>query len=223
MNPFLSKTYDQPRRRQWHPTPVLLPGKSHRWRSVVGCGPWGREESDMTEWLHFHFSLSCIGEGNGNPLQCSCLENLRDRGAWWAAVHGIAQSRTRLKWLSSRHHWVTFTFHFLSVYAAHMGSGPTQLPPGLRSLCAVQRVSLFLGTTWEALSWQGIEGWAPAHREPGFAVSKNALAARIGKLECMKHRPPPFAESSCFDHAMTMVWPCFDPCRGKDLFPWSVF
>ena len=52
---------------------------------------------DMTERLHFHFSLSCIGEGNGNPLQCSCLENPRDGGAWWAAVHGVAQSRTRLK------------------------------------------------------------------------------------------------------------------------------
>ena len=49
---------------------------------------------DTTERLHFHFSLSCIGEGNGNPLQCSCLENPRDRGAWWAAVHGVAQSRT---------------------------------------------------------------------------------------------------------------------------------
>ena len=58
-------------------------------------------ESDMTEWLHFHFSLSCIGEGNGNPLQCSCLKNPRDREAWWAAVSGVAQSRTRLKWLSS--------------------------------------------------------------------------------------------------------------------------
>ena len=66
------------RRRQWHPTPVLLPGKSHGWRSLVGRSPWGREESDMTEWLHFHFSLSSIGEGNGNPLQCSCLENPRD-------------------------------------------------------------------------------------------------------------------------------------------------
>ena len=51
-------------RRQWHPTPVLLSGKSHRWRSLVGCSPWGREKSDMTEWLHFHFPLSCIGEGN---------------------------------------------------------------------------------------------------------------------------------------------------------------
>ena len=83
-------------RRQWHPTPVLLPGKSHGQRSLVGCSPWGCTESDMTERLHFQFSLSCIGEGNGNPLQCSCLENPRDRGAWWAAVYGVAKSRTRL-------------------------------------------------------------------------------------------------------------------------------
>ena len=68
------------RRRPWHPTPVLLPGKSHGRGSLVGCSPWGREESDTTERLHFHFSLSCIGEGNGNPLQCSCLENPRDGG-----------------------------------------------------------------------------------------------------------------------------------------------
>ena len=67
----------------------------------VGCSPWGLEESDTTERLHFHFSLSCIGEGNGNPLQCSCLKNPRDRGAWWAAVYGVIQSRTRLKRLSS--------------------------------------------------------------------------------------------------------------------------
>ena len=93
------------RRRQWQPTPVLLPGKSHGQRSLVGCSPWGREESDMTEWLHFHFSLSCIGEENGNPLQCSCLENLRDSGAWWAAVYGVMQSRTRLMRLSSSNMW----------------------------------------------------------------------------------------------------------------------
>ena len=88
-------------RRQWHPIPVLLPGKSHGWRSLVGCSPWGRSESDMTERLHFHCSLSCIGKGNGNPLQCSCLENPRDKRAWWAAVYGVAQSQTRLKHLSS--------------------------------------------------------------------------------------------------------------------------
>ena len=88
-------------RRQWHPTPVLLPGKSHGWRSLVGCSPWGRRELDTTERLHFHFSLSCIGEGNGNPLQCSCLENPRDGGACWATVYGVAQSWTRLKRLSS--------------------------------------------------------------------------------------------------------------------------
>ena len=88
-------------RRQWHPTPVLLPGKSHGQRRLVGCSPWGRKESETTEQLHFHFSLLCTGEGNGNPLQWSCLENPRDGGAWWAAIYGVAQSRTRLKWLSS--------------------------------------------------------------------------------------------------------------------------
>ena len=88
-------------RRQWQPTPVLLPGKSHGRRSLVGYSPWGRWQSDTTEQLHFHSSLSCIGEGNGNPLQCSCLENPRDAGAWWAAVSGVSQSQTRLKRLSS--------------------------------------------------------------------------------------------------------------------------
>ena len=115
----------QKRRRQWHPTPVLLPGKSHGWRVLqpsrtlhpwdfpvllpgkshgwrvlLGCSPWGCSELDRTERLHFHFSPSCIGEGNGNPLRYSCLENPRDRGAWWAAVYGVAQSRTWLKRLS---------------------------------------------------------------------------------------------------------------------------
>ena len=94
------------RRRQWHSTPVLLPGKSHGWRSLEGCSPWGRWGSDTTEQLPFHFSLSCIGEGNGNPLQCSCLENPRDGGAWWAAVYVVAQSQTRLKWLSKVSEWL---------------------------------------------------------------------------------------------------------------------
>ena len=88
-------------RRQWHPTPVLLPRKPHGWRSLEGCSPWGPKESDTTERRHFQFSLSCIGEGNGNPLQCSCLENPGDGGAWWAAVYGVAHSRTRLKRLST--------------------------------------------------------------------------------------------------------------------------
>ena len=97
----ISITSDMQQRRQWHPTPALLPGKSHGQRSLVGCSPWSREESDTTERLHFHFSLSCIGEGNGNPLQCSCLGNPRDGGAWWAAVYGVTQSRTRLSDLAA--------------------------------------------------------------------------------------------------------------------------
>ena len=93
-------TQQKQKRRRWRPTPVLSPGKSHGGRSLMGYSPWGCDELDTTELLHFHFSLSCIGEGNGNPLQCSCLENPRDGGAWWAAVYGVAQSRTRLKRLS---------------------------------------------------------------------------------------------------------------------------
>ena len=92
-------------RRKWQPTPVFLPGESQGWGSLVGCHLWGRTESDTTERLHFHFSFSCIAEGNGNPLQCSCLENPRDRGAWWAAIYGVARSRTRLSDF-------TFTFYF---------------------------------------------------------------------------------------------------------------
>ena len=78
----------------------------------------GSLESDTTERLHFHFSLLCTGEGNGNPLQCSCLENPRDGRAWWAAIYGVTQSRTRLKWLSSTSH----TYMFLSWLS------PNQIP-----------------------------------------------------------------------------------------------
>ena len=92
-------------RRQWHPTPVLLPGKSHGRRSLVGCSPWGRQELDTAERLHFHFSLSCTGERNGNPLQCSCLENPRE------GEPGRLQSTGLLR---VRHDWATslslFTF-----------------------------------------------------------------------------------------------------------------
>ena len=121
---FFSKSAYYNWRRCWHPTPVLLPGNSHGWRSQVGCSPWGREESDTPERLHFHFSLSCVGEGNGNPLQCSCLENPRDGGAWWAAVSGVAQSRTRLKGLSSS----SSSSNILQHYTSHrelQKRGPT--------------------------------------------------------------------------------------------------
>ena len=109
-------------RRQWQPTPVLLPGKSHGRRSLVGCSPWGRWESDTTERLHFHFSLSCIGEGNGTPLQHSCLENPMDGGAWWAAVHGVAKSRTQLS---------DFAFHFHALekeMATHSSTPAWKMP-----------------------------------------------------------------------------------------------
>ena len=96
------------RRRQWWPIPVLLPGESHGRRSLVGCSPWGCEESDTTEQLRFHFSLSCIGEENGGPLQCSCLENPRDGRACWPAISGVAQSWTWLTWLSSSRTDLTF-------------------------------------------------------------------------------------------------------------------
>ena len=88
------------RRRQWHPTPVPLPGKSHGWRSLVGCSPWGRKELDTTERLHFHFSLSCIGEGNGNPLQCLAW-SIPGMGEPCGLPSMGLHSRTRLKWLSS--------------------------------------------------------------------------------------------------------------------------
>ena len=107
-------------KEQWHPTPVLLPGESHGRRSLVGCSPWGRWGSDTTERLHFPFSLSCIGEGNGNPLQCSCLENPRDGVAWWAAVYGShrvghdwsdsAAARSSWTWVNGSDHTCYFFF-----------------------------------------------------------------------------------------------------------------
>ena len=99
------------------PTPVLLPGKSHGRRSLVGCSPWGCWELDTTEWLHFHFSLSCTGERNGNPLQCSCLENPRDGEPCGLPSMG-SHSRTRLKRLSrsnsKRYMWITIQLDALN-------------------------------------------------------------------------------------------------------------
>ena len=94
------------------PPQYSLPGKSHGRRSLVGCRPWGHGESDTTERLHFHFSFSCIGEGNGNPLKCSCLKNPRDGGAWWAAVYVVAHSQTRQKRLSSSSSSSMYSLHW---------------------------------------------------------------------------------------------------------------
>ena len=106
------------------PHSSTLAWKIHGQRSLVGCSPWGRKESDMTERLHFHFSLSFTGERNGDPLQYSCLENPRDGGAWWAAVYGVAQSRTRLKRLSSssssREQWNFIPNHHRSLFLINL-------------------------------------------------------------------------------------------------------
>jgi len=121
-------------RRKWQPTPVLLPGKSHGQRSIVDYSPWGRKESDTTEWLHFTSGdwegfpggsdgkesackggdLGSIpgsgrssGEGHDNPLPYCCLKNPMDRGTWWATVHGAVKSQ---KWLSTaQHRWLRCT------------------------------------------------------------------------------------------------------------------
>ena len=117
---FFFKYFIGQQRRQWQATPVLLPRKSHGWRSLVGCSPWGRYESDATERLHFQFSLSRNGEGNGDPLQCSCLENPRDGRARWAAIYGVTQSWTWLKRLSSS----SSSRGVISVYTCSDYQGP---------------------------------------------------------------------------------------------------
>ena len=101
MQLFFDLKYSYPGEGNGTPLQYSCLEKSCGRKRLLGWSPRGREGSDTTERLHFHFSPSCIGEGNGNPLQCSCLENPRDGGAWWAAVYGVAQSWTRLKWLSS--------------------------------------------------------------------------------------------------------------------------
>ena len=120
---------------RWHPTPVLLPGKSHGRRSLEDCSPWGRWGSDTTEGLHFPFSLSCIGEGNGNPLQCSCLENPSDAGAWWAAVYVVAQSWTRLKWLSSSSRLFLYFFAFFPSLRTNMHTSSYKFTTCVLTFC----------------------------------------------------------------------------------------
>ena len=107
-------------RRKWQLIPVFLPGESHGQRSLVGYNPWGYEESDTTEQLQFNFSLSRIG-GNGNPLQCSCLENPRDWGAWWAAVYGSHRVR---------HHWSNLAEAAAAVKNIWVHRGNVWVPKG---------------------------------------------------------------------------------------------
>ena len=130
-----------------HPTPVVLPGKSHGWRSLVGYSPWGLEELDTTEWLHFYFSLSCTGEGNGNPLQYSCLENPRDGEACWTAFYGVAQSQTRLTWLSNS----SSCIHIIL-------PAPTTLPCDMQEDCHYLHFIIeedsFIKTIWKYIKWE---------------------------------------------------------------------
>ena len=179
--------YRGPQRRQWQPTPVLLPGNSHGRKSLVGCSPWGRWELDMTQWLDFHFSLSCTGEGNGNPLQCSCLENPRDGGGWWAAVSGVAQSRTRLKrlsslacknWLENKSWfiWILIVFEAEKAMAQHSSTLAwkipwTEEPGGLQSMGSprvgddwVTWLSLFTFMHWRR-KWQPTPVFLPGESQ----------------------------------------------------------
>ena len=143
-----------------------MPGKSHGRRSLEGCSPWGCEESDTTERLHFHFSLSCIGEGNGNPLQCSCLENPRDGGAWWAAIYGVAPSRTRLKRLSSS----SSSSGFCHAAAKLLQSCPTLCDP----LDGSPPGSPVLGSSRQE-HWSGLPFLSPMHESEKGKQSRSVV------------------------------------------------
>ena len=144
----------------------------------VGCSPWGRSELDRTERLHFHFSPSCTGEGNGNPLQYSCLENPRDKGAWWAAVYGVAQSRTPLKWLSSSSNMFSTNLwnsdvkngllRWLSGKYLPAKAGGAGLIPGLGRSPREGN-----GNPLQFLAW-----WIPWTEEPGRLQSKGSQRVR---------------------------------------------
>ena len=165
------------RRRQWHPTSVLLPGKFHRRRSLLGCSPWGREESDMTEQLPFHFSFSCIGEGNGDLLQCSCLENPRDRGAWWAAISGVAQSQTLLKRLSSSSSSSILLRVFASMFIAEAGHTVRSITSSEQKIHVCHFPSSLTATTTKSLQscptlCDPMDGSPPGSPVPGILQAR---------------------------------------------------
>ena len=156
-----------------------MPGKSHGRRSLVGCSLWGREESDTTEQLHFHFSLSCIGEGNGNPLQYSCLENPRDRGAWWAAVYGVAQSRTQLKQLSSS----SSSIQYLDLQGGTVVKNlPAKQETWVRSLGWEDPLEKEMATHSSTLAW-GI----PWREEPGRLLSMGSQSGTLSDFTFTFH------------------------------------
>ena len=143
-------------RSQWQPTPVLLPGKSHGQRSLVGCSPWGCEEWETTGQLHLHFSVSCIGGGNVNQLQCSCLENSRDGETQWAAVYGVTQSRTWLKWLSSSIRYIQYMKLF--VFISYLYNIKRTLYEIIKILFIYEVILLSEHSKWKQLMKNGILG-----------------------------------------------------------------
>ena len=150
---------------QW----VLSPGKSHGLSSLVGCTVHGVSRSrDTAERLHFHFSLSCVGEGNGNPFQCSCLENPRDGGAWWAAVHGVAQSETRLRRPSS---------------SSSSSSMPWLVPP--KPVCSWSQFCA-LDTAQDSCTWASRQ-WGPPTRS--ISEISASLIGEPGKAQLPVHLP----------------------------------
>jgi len=212
-------------RRQWHPTPVLLPGKSHGQRSLVGCSPWGRYESGTTEWLHFHFSRSCIGEGNGNPLQCSCLENPRNGGAWWAAVYGVAQTRTRLKRLSSSSSILSSAYK-LNKQCDSIQPWHTLLPIWNQSVVPYLVLAVASWPVYKCLKRQvrcsGIPQFVVIHTVKGFSIVSvaevdffwNSLAFSMIQLmlAVCSLVPLPFLNPACtswssqFTHCWSLAW-----------------
>ena len=149
----------------------------------MGCSPWGLWESDTTGRLHFHFSLSCIGEGNGNPLQCSCLENPRDGGTWWAAVYGVAQGRTRLKRLSSSSTRSKTTREVLEVKQASLVAQTVKNLPAMQEtqvLSLGQEGPLEKGMTTHSsiLAWR-----MPRTEQPGGLQSSSVQFSSLSRVQ----------------------------------------
>ena len=128
-----------------------------------------------TERLHFHLSLSCIEEGNGNPLQCSCLENPRDGGAWWAAVYGVSQSRMRLKWLSSSSRHTLWCFD-IWIHSEIMITISLEPSVPIQSYSTLLTIVLMLCSTqgYSSLQWKDVKPRCMRRnpKEPGCKIPK---------------------------------------------------